>query len=209
MSTTPNLDDLHNVFQPLELTSPVTGNTYNPPLVSYRKGLQLRVYQEQVNEVIRIVEANAQAAKEAEEAGQEPPEKTPVPEYEWSEDDGPTPENMLGQPLLDEMEANDEPYALVQLATHTVWQDFLYGREFATEFWASGGDIKKATKKMSGEKGTEIPSISTSTGEANTTKTPASTSGTKSQKKPSRSSTTTTKNTTKKPAKSASATKKS
>lgn len=201
--------DLEAIFKPLELTSPVTGKTYTPPLVSYKLGMELRVFQEQVNEVIRIVEENVQAAKEAEEAGLEPPEKKPVPDYEWGDDEGPTPENMLGEALLDEMESNGEPYVLVKLATDTVWQDFLYGREYAEEFWASGGDTKKAAAKITGRNSKEIPSISTNTAGANTTKTRGSTSGTKSRKKPNKTSTTTTKNTGDAKTKSPSATKKS
>jgi hypothetical protein len=206
MSTTP---DLEAIFKPLELTSPVTGKTYKPPLVGYRLGMELRVFQEQVNETIRIAQQNIQAAKEAEENGEEPPEKIPAPDYEWGDDEGPTPENMLGEALIDEMEANGEPHDLVMLATDTVWQDFLYGRAYAEEFWASGGDTKKATEKMTARNSKEIPSISTNTGEANTTKTRASTSGTTSQKKPSKKSTTTTKNTGSSRTKSRSATKKS
>src|SRR5690625_4043084 len=178
MSTTPNLDDLHKLFTPLELTSPVTGKTYALPFVDYQMGLQLRVYQEQVNEVIRITQENLKAAQEAEEAGLEPPEKKPVPDYEWPEDEGPTPENMLGEDLLEEMQTNGEPYVLVQLATQTAWFDFLHGREFAEEFWASGGDTKKATAKITGRASAAITSISTNTDEANTTQKPGSTSGT-------------------------------
>lgn len=206
MSTTP---DLEAIFKPLELTSPVTGKTYKPPLVGYRMGLQLKLYQEQVNEVYRIVQENLQAAKEAEENGLEPPEKIPVPDYKWEDDEGPTPENMLGESLIDEMEANGEPHDLVVLATDTVWQDFLYGREYAEEYWATGGDTKKATEKITGRHSKAIPSTSTNTGGANTTQKPGSTSGTKSQKKPSKKSTTTTKNTSASNTKSRSATKKS
>src|SRR5690625_4550825 len=208
MSTT-NQPDLEAIFKPLELTSPVTGKTYKPPLVGYRLGMELRVFQEQVNETIRIAQQNIKAAKEAEENGEEPPEKIPAPDYKWEDDEGPTPENMLGEALIDEMEANGEPHALVMLATDTVWQDFLYGRAYAEEFWASGGDTKKATEKMAARNSKESPSISTNTDEANTTKTRASTSGTKSQKKPSKKSTTTTKNTGGAKTKSRSATKKS
>jgi hypothetical protein len=206
MSITPELEA---IFKSLELTSPVTGKTYKPPLVSYRLGMELRVYQEQVNEVIRIAQENLKAAKEAEEAGLEPPEKIPVSDYEWGDDEGPTPENMLGEDLLAEMEANGEPHALVMLATDTVWQDFLYGREYAEEYWASGGDTKKATEKITGRKSKEIPSISTNTDGASTTQKPGSTKGTTSQRKPNKKSTTTTKNTGASKTKSRSATKKS
>jgi len=208
MSTT-NQPDLEAIFKPLELTSPVTGKTYKPPLVGYRLGLKLRAIQEQANEVYRIVQENVQAAKEAEENGEEPPEPKPVPEYTWEDDEGPTPENMLGDDLLAEMEANGEPHDLIILATDTAWMDFLRGREFAEEYWATGGDTKKAAKKITGRNSRGIPSISTNTGEANTTKTQASTSGTKSRKKPNSKSTTTTKNTGANKTKSPSATKKS
>src|SRR5690625_2431908 len=120
-------------------------------------GLELRVFQGHVDEEYRIVQENVQAAKEAEENGEEPPEPKPVPEYTWEDDEGPTPENMLGEPLLEEMEANGEPYALVKLATDTVWQDFLYGRKYAEEYWASGGDTKKATEQSSGRSRKGIP----------------------------------------------------
>lgn len=192
------------------LEFPYNGKTYTPRPISYELGLQLKLFQEQVSELQAIVADNLKAQRAAEEAGEEPPETKPVPEYEWSEDEGPTPENMLGEDLLAELKADNVPFEFVQLATHTMWMDFLYGRDTAEAYWNSGGDPKAVAEILYGSgRDHKIPLTSTSTGEAHTTKPRASTNGTKSRKKPSKSSTTTTKTTTKKPAKSASATKKS
>lgn len=191
----------------IELPNPDGTHTYTPPMISYELGLELRVYQERVEEVQKVARENMEAAIEAKKNGEEP-ERKPLPDYEFGEDEGPTLVNMLGQALLDEMRANNEPHDFVRVASQTVWIDFLYGRVAAEKYFNSGGDPKALAAHM-WETGTGSLLTSTSTDEANTTKPQASTSGTKSQPKPAKKSTTTTKSTRKTNTSRSSATKKS
>lgn len=182
---------------------------YTVPPVDYETGLELKMYQELAAENSRVntenLEAlqtvqreNRAAAEEAAKAKKKLPEPQPLPDpkplpHEFSEDEGPTPERMLG-PVLDQMRANNEPQQMIEQATVAAWMDFLHGREVAEEYWNSGGDLK-AVYDLLVSRGQMSPWISTSTGEANTTKKPGSTSGTKSRPKPNTKSTNTTKTT--------------
>lgn len=191
----------------IELPNPDGTRTYTPPMISYELGLQLRVYQEQVEEVNKVARENLEAAIEAKKNGTEPERKL-LPDYEFGEDEGPTLVNMLGQDLLDEMRANNEPDEFVRVASQTVWIDFLYGRVAAEKYFNSGGDPKAVSSHL-WENGLGGLLTSTSTDEANTTSKLASTSGTKSRPKPAKKSTTTTKSTRKPSTSRSSATKKS
>lgn len=193
---------------PIELIG-VKGHKYVPPAITFQLGVKLKLYQEQVEEVQKVIFENLEAAKEAEKAGKEPPKPKQPPQYEWSEDEGPTPENMLGKKVLAAMKKNNEPHEMVEVATHTVWMDFLYGREVAEAFWNSGGDPKVVAEILYGSgKDHKIPLMSTSTEEESTTKKQASTNGTNSRKTSGKKSNNTTKNTPKKPRKSSSNTQK-
>ena len=193
---------------PIKFPSP-TGHTYEPPPISYEMGIKLKLYQEQVDEVQATIAQNLQAAEAAIEKGEKPPKPKPLPQYEWSEDDGPTPENMLGEEVLNEMKKNNESFDLITAATHTVWVDFLYGRDAAEAYWNSGGDPKAIAETLYGTgKDHKIPLISTNTGGENSTKKQGSTNGTKSRQKPNKDSKSTTENTRKKPSQSRSSTQK-
>lgn len=198
--TLPNLDGTH---------------VYEIPPISYELGVELRLWQERINEVNQVIQENLRAAQSARKAKKKAPEPKPVPDYEFPDDAGPTPENILG-PVLDEMKANNEPAEMIKAASQTVWLDFLYDRETAEQFWNSGGDPKAIAARLFGsgmdhglDQDQATPtSTSTSTGAANTTKKPASTSGTKSRKTSNKTSTATTKTTKTTSKKSPSPTKK-
>lgn len=180
----------------IELPSPSGEHLYTVPPVTYEAGLELRLYQEKVTEIQKVAAENMQAAMDAEKNGQEKPERKPLPDYVFEDDEGPTPENMLGQELLDQMTANGESFEFIRVSTETVWVDFLYGREAAEVFFNSGGDPKALADRLYGS-GIDHKLTSMPTDEANTTKPRASTSGTKSQPKRKPKSTTTTKSTPK------------
>lgn len=170
---------------------------YTIPPISYELGLELRAYQEKLNEVMEVINKNAEAAKEAREKKEDPPTPTPLPEYEFEDDEGPTPENMLGKKVLNLMKKNNEPEELVDVATQTVWVDFLYGREAAEQFWNSGGDPKALAQALYGNGSNPLLGTLTDTAKENTTKQQGSTNGTTSQTKSSNKSKNTTKNTNK------------
>lgn len=201
----------------IQLPNEDGSHVYTIPPLSYELGLELRAWQEKVNEVNAVIQRNLNAAMEAKKKGEEAPEPEPVPDYEFPSDEGPTPENMLGS-ALDEMRANGESHDFVQAATRVVYLDFLYDRETAEQFWNTGADPKATAYRLYGsgidhglsqDEDQETTSTSTTTGEANTTKKPASTSGTNSRKKSNKKSTTTTKNTQTKNGSQSSASKKS
>lgn len=196
---------------------------YTLPPVDYETGIELRLYQERAAENAQVerenLEAmqavqrqNREAAEQAKKDKKKFPDPEPLPEpkpvpHQMGQDEGPTPERMLG-PVLEEMRANNEPEQMIDQASVVAWMEFLHGREVAEAFWNSGGDLK-AVYDLLVRVGQVENFLSTSTGGANTTKPRASTSGTKSQPKRKPKSTTTTKNTPKSKAKSASPTKKS
>lgn len=174
------LKDFSTFLNELEL--PIMGKTYRIPAVSAELGVKLVLLNEQAAEVLRIMDANQEAAEAAEKAGKPAPEPEPFPDYEIEENPS-TPEALLGD-VYDEMVADGVPYRAIRLASETAQFDFLYGREAAEAFWNSEGDPKAVARALPGSN-----SFSTSGGAETTTQKRASTSGTKSRTKTSRSTT--------------------
>ena len=161
------------------LIIPIGGKKYTIPPVSTSLGLKLTLVAEHAAQIFAIVERNQEAARKAEEAGEAPPEPEPLPEFELEDDDADEDlqQKMLGD-AYDQMIKDDVPFTALRRAGMTAYHDFLYGREAAVAFWNSGGDPKAVAETLPASTGSM-----TSTGEATTTKRPASTSGTKSPKK--------------------------
>lgn len=161
------------------LALPIQGKTYEIPPVSADLGAKLTLVAERAATIFQVAQRNQDAAKKAEEAGEEPSEPEPLPEFELEDDDAEADlqQKMLG-PAYDQMVADNVPFMAIKIAGLTAYHDFLYGREAAEAFWNSGGDPKAVAQTWSESTGSTM-----STGEATTTKRPASTSGTKPRKK--------------------------
>lgn len=171
------LKDFTEFVEPL--TIPIRGKVYTIPPVSTSLGLKLTLVAEHAATIFQVVERNQEAARKAAEAGEEPPEPEPLPEFELEDDEAEEDlqKKMLGN-AYDQMVEDDVPFMAIKIAGMTAYHDFLYGREAAEAFWNSGGDPKAVAQTWSESTGSTM-----STDEATTTKRPASTSGTKPRKK--------------------------
>ena len=156
---------------------------YTIPPIDAKTGIELRLFQSRVNEIVEISQRNEQKIKNTKDG--ETPDLEELPDYEFTDDNSPTPQKILGEKLHQQLLDDGVTAEAVQLMTDTAFWDFLAGREAAEAYWNSGGDPKvlaRATPAGS------MPST-TNTGEENTTQKRASTSGTKSRKKTTTGST--------------------
>lgn len=161
------------------LDLPFRGKTYSIPEVGASTGAKYHMQVAQARERQRIAEENERAFAEAEEAGETPPEPTPLPDAP----DEPTNEELLGD-VLETMLEDDVPASVIRAAAMTAYYDFMVGRDAALVYWNSGGD-PKALEKFVEQLRTSMESMAAE----NTTQKPDSTSGTKPRTKKSQSAT--------------------
>jgi hypothetical protein len=162
---------------------PIGDKTYTLPEVSAKLGIRINLVFDKANEALKIQQRNEEAAAEAKKAGKEPPEPEPLPDLKDA-DSIIKSEELLGTDLFNQMVEDGIPQRAIQMAAQVIYQDFLFGREAAQEYWNSDGDPKALAAKL------PASNPFTTSGDAeSTTQKPASTSGTKSKTKNSQSTT--------------------
>ena len=161
------------------LKLPFRGKTYSIPEVGAKTGAKFHMQVAQIHERDRIAEENERAYEEAVEAGETPPEPTPLPDTP----ENPSERELLGD-VMDEMLEDDVPDRVIAVAAMTNYYDFMVGRDAALVYWNSGGDPKVLKAYLDQQTNLRL----SGDGE-NTTQKPASTKATTSQTKNSRSTT--------------------